>query len=635
MGKQKKLGLGQCLNSNLKKTRLTSSVRHTTGSATKDFATLHSCTQENDLDSFLRTADMANTDFTAEKMNIKVVNHRYSEAIPGPEEQAARHIAFLQHKEKVSIPRRPPWNRDMSKEELDQNERDTFMTWRKSLAVIQENQHIILTPFEKNLEVWRQLWRVTERSDVIIQIVDARDPLFYWCDDLQKYVKENGEDKQNIVLVNKSDYLSESQRRVWSDYLKSQNIRSIFYSAINELEPDLINNLSNPSENSDNKNDINISLLDEEEMSILSNFNKFSVLSLPAENLETVPEKSDTNTNSQSSENPDIPSLSEIEMEVVIEEAIPLNMEAEQVTSEPLSDQEVQNHEKVCILQKIENGEILRNSDLLTYLSMLKDDPMYTIGLVGYPNVGKSCTLNSLLQEKRVQVSSTPGKTKHFQTFKIKIDSKDITLCDCPGLVFPNLASSKSEMFCSGILPIDHMRDHEGPMTYLLEKIPRIVLESVYGMKLPHPDVLEKGRLPFPHEVLREYGTLRGFMTTRGTPDESRAARIILKDFVNGKLLYVKPPPDYTIPAEFNPICEKYMKRVVTSAALIKKTTVTLAKETVESTFFKPREVQMHVNGRTLGQPQREEGSDEKPWKKHYKGNSKEKTRRKAADLNY
>ena len=37
------------------------------------------------------------------------------------------------------------------------------------------------------------------------------------------------------------------------------------------------------------------------------------------------------------------------------------------------------------------------------------------VGLVGYPNVGKSSTINSLLACKKVSVSSTPGKTKHFQ----------------------------------------------------------------------------------------------------------------------------------------------------------------------------------------------------------------------------
>ena len=35
---------------------------------------------------------------------------------------------------------------------------------------------------------------------------------------------------------------------------------------------------------------------------------------------------------------------------------------------------------------------------------------------------------------------------------------------------------------------------------------------------------------------------MRGFMTARGLPDNPRSSRHILKDFVNGKLLYCTPP---------------------------------------------------------------------------------------------
>ena len=38
-----------------------------------------------------------------------------------------------------------------------------------------------------------------------------------------------------------------------------------------------------------------------------------------------------------------------------------------------------------------------------------------TVGMVGYPNVGKSSTINTILQTKKVPVSATPGRTKHFQ----------------------------------------------------------------------------------------------------------------------------------------------------------------------------------------------------------------------------
>ena len=37
----------------------------------------------------------------------------------------------------------------------------------------------------------------------------------------------------------------------------------------------------------------------------------------------------------------------------------------------------------------------------------------------------------------------------------------------------------------------------------------------------------------------------RGFMTHKGIPDGSRAARLLLKDYVSGKLLYCYPPPGY------------------------------------------------------------------------------------------
>lgn len=40
---------------------------------------------------------------------------------------------------------------------------------------------------------------------------------------------------------------------------------------------------------------------------------------------------------------------------------------------------------------------------------------LMTVGMVGYPNVGKSSTINTLLKKKVVPVSNTPGKTKHLQ----------------------------------------------------------------------------------------------------------------------------------------------------------------------------------------------------------------------------
>lgn len=43
----------------------------------------------------------------------------------------------------------------------------SFLEWRRSLSELQDNEDLLLTPFERNLDFWRQLWRVIERRCVM------------------------------------------------------------------------------------------------------------------------------------------------------------------------------------------------------------------------------------------------------------------------------------------------------------------------------------------------------------------------------------------------------------------------------------------------------------------------------------
>lgn len=160
-------------------------MRFTTDKKEADWVKLRSVTQENALDEFLSTAELADTDFTADKNQqvkiIKVGNTSIinSNGLLTTDEMLAMRQKHMMFENKLTIPKRPKWNKNQSKIEIDRQENLAFLDWRRQLAQLTENNDLLLTPFERNLEVWKQLWRVVERCDLIVQIVDARNPLFF------------------------------------------------------------------------------------------------------------------------------------------------------------------------------------------------------------------------------------------------------------------------------------------------------------------------------------------------------------------------------------------------------------------------------------------------------------------------
>jgi uncharacterized membrane protein len=119
----------------------------------------------------------------------------------------------------------------MAREELEANEKYAFLEWRREMADLEENKGYLLTPFEKNLEVWRQLWRVLERSQLLCQIVDGRNPLLFRCAELEHYVHDIDPSKRCLLLINKADLLTERQRRAWASYFREKGIDFVFWSA--------------------------------------------------------------------------------------------------------------------------------------------------------------------------------------------------------------------------------------------------------------------------------------------------------------------------------------------------------------------------------------------------------------------
>ncbi|KAJ8939176.1 hypothetical protein NQ318_017073 [Aromia moschata] len=571
MGKKKKSGGYQSLGRSIIKDRFGSSrgrkmvsdnsMLHTTEIQDGfDWGRLNlqSVTEESSFQEFLSIAELAGTEFQAEKLNIKFVNPRSN------------------YKNVLKIPRRPPWSSDTTPDELDRNEKVHFLEWRRSLAQLQEEHGILLTPYEKNLQFWRQLWRVVERSDVVVQIVDARNPLLFRCEDLEKYVLEVSKNKMNLILVNKADFLTERQREYWAEYFSS-----IGY---------------------------------------------FFRLRLAAENVITEEKQEETVVDNEGIDKSDEENIEEHHSSAEESES---EVKDIQSVKNSIADLEVAVEENADVLSKIINrieeivgnmalnedntlnsSKLLTRDELIDLFKTIQTGPKVsknatTIGLVGYPNVGKSSTINALMTYKKVSVSTTPGKTKHFQTLYV---DKDLILCDCPGLVMPSFVFTKAEMILNGILPIDQMRDHVPPTNLVTSLIPRRVLESKYGIMLPAPmEGEDPDRPPTAEELLNAYAYNRGFMTANGQPDNSRAARYILKD---------------------------YSYRTTT--------------EDIDKAFFKTGSKTVHVKGvagKAAGIPKSGDAADdastetgeiEKPWKqynKHRNKAKKEKLRRVYAHL--
>lgn len=376
---------------------------------------LQSVTEESSFQDFLRTAELAGTEFQAEKLNLQFMIPRANAGVLSDNQTREIREKHIANKDLLKIPRRPRWNTGTTAEELQKAENEAFLEWRRGLSILQEDEGILMTPYEKNLEFWRQLWRVVEKSDVVIQIVDARNPLLFRSEDLEKYVREVDNAKMNMILINKADLLTEQQRIHWAKFFDKEGMKVAFFSAIlveeeNQAEKALEKIEINKAENSEDED--NSGNEDDSVEDIQSSSRKLSEsLSATEEQIAFIEQKIGVTTINNDNSN------------------------------------------------KLNDPKLLSRAELIQmfksiYKGKTKTENITTIGLVGYPNVGKSSTINAVMQEKKVSVSATPGKTKHFQTLYL---DNDLLLCDCPGLVMPSFVLTKADMVLNGILPIDQV----------------------------------------------------------------------------------------------------------------------------------------------------------------------------------
>lgn len=272
--------------------------------------------------------------------------------------------------------------------------------------------------------------RVVESSDVILEVLDARDPIGCRCFDAEKFILSSLSGTKRIVLVlNKVDMVPREVTEKWLTYLRNE--------------------------------------------------------------FPTVPFRASTRSNR----------MGQAAVSALAATAVR--------TSECLGAANL-----MCLLKNY-----ARNRQIKASIS---------VGIIGFPNVGKSSLVNSLKRSRAVATGSVPGITRHAQ--EIILD-KDIRLIDCPGIVFSNHDSNS--LILRNSLKVDRISDSISPVEIILKRVGPELLMTAYAL----PEFSNVT------EFLALVAKTRGKQRRGGALDLEGAAMTVLRDWNHGKIPFYTLPP--------------------------------------------------------------------------------------------
>lgn len=157
------------------------------------------------------------------------------------------------------------------------------------------------------------------------------------------------------------------------------------------------------------------------------------------------------------------------------------------------------------------------------------DKDVVDVGIVGYPNTGKSSIINLLVGKRVSGTSPEAGYTKGIQKIKI---SEGIYVIDTPGVIPSMEKSMISKGFFSKHTQI-------GAMTWDKAKNPEVIVSKIVE---GYPNVLEnyyKIDAEGDSEILIEMlGKKLNYLKKGGEIDEIRTSKKILKDWQEGKIRF-------------------------------------------------------------------------------------------------
>ncbi|KAJ6604964.1 hypothetical protein B0H10DRAFT_2077428 [Mycena sp. CBHHK59/15] len=176
---------------------------------------------------------------------------------------------------------------------------------------------------------------------------------------------------------------------------------------------------------------------------------------------------------------------------------------------------------------------------LRQFAQLHSDKKQISVGFIGYPNVGKSSVINTLKSGKVCRVAPVPGETKVWQYITL---TRRIYLIDCPGIVPTSAHDSETSTVLKGVVRVEALPTPSDHIPTLMERVKPIYLSRTYGVPLPDADA--EGGVWAPEVFLDKLARMKGRLLKHGEPDLDAVAKIVLSDWVRGRIPFFVPPPE-------------------------------------------------------------------------------------------
>uniref|UniRef100_A0A4W5JPX7 G protein nucleolar 3 like n=1 Tax=Hucho hucho TaxID=62062 RepID=A0A4W5JPX7_9TELE len=252
------------------------------------------------------------------KIHSELSIARHPKEYGKPEEVRKKRLQELQEKQRLSRERELMKRRSLDSFQRDILERQREFEQRETEMQSLE-KHVNFENENSRKAYYREFKKVVEASDVILEVLDARDPLGCRCPQVEQAVIQSGTDKKIVLVLNKIDLVSKEIVEKWIKYLRNE--------------------------------------------------------------FPTVAFKASTQQQNKNLKRSNVP--------------------VTQATAELLGSSACVGAE--CLMKLL--GNYCRNLDIKTAI---------TVGVVGFPNVGKSSLINSLKRARACNVGATPGVTKKY-----------------------------------------------------------------------------------------------------------------------------------------------------------------------------------------------------------------------------